>query len=404
MSQSLTSQENEENKSRSMAEQNKQMKKNNVPEKRRVFGEVTNRHSSTNANLARKSSKSSNDKKILKAEVKKDDVCSKRMEEDKSRTLIDLETSDFDHSMNYSTPKEQISSLDTNLVRQIKFTTAHDEANRNNEYENPDFAPAILQYMRATERNYLIADDYMRTVQQGQITWNMRRTLVDWLVELMETLGLNHETLYSSVKLLDMYLRKEVTHRSELQLVGACAIFVASKYEEHFPPLSEDLVFLSDHAFSKEDLMKKERLMLRIVDFDINIPSSYRFLRRFGKTTGVDMKRLTLARYALELSLFDERFLNIPHSLAAAASLWIAFKLERPILNWDEKAVSYSGYEEKELITTVDKLNELLVAAPESTTITVREKYMSSLFFSVAKVEPFSEDDLQEERLRIMQL
>ena len=40
------------------------------------------------------------------------------------------------------------------------------------------------------------------------ITEGMRAILVDWLVEVQESFELNHETLYTAVKLMDLYLSK----------------------------------------------------------------------------------------------------------------------------------------------------------------------------------------------------
>ena len=40
------------------------------------------------------------------------------------------------------------------------------------------------------------------------ITEGMRAILVDWLVEVQESFELNHETLYTAVKLMDFYLSK----------------------------------------------------------------------------------------------------------------------------------------------------------------------------------------------------
>ncbi len=49
--------------------------------------------------------------------------------------------------------------------------------------------------------------DYLRRVQPD-VSTSMRAILVDWLVEVQESFELNHETLYTAVKLMDMYLAK----------------------------------------------------------------------------------------------------------------------------------------------------------------------------------------------------
>ena len=49
--------------------------------------------------------------------------------------------------------------------------------------------------------------DYMSA--QKEITDVMRAILVDWLVEVQESFELNHETLYTAVKMTDIYLSKK---------------------------------------------------------------------------------------------------------------------------------------------------------------------------------------------------
>ncbi len=66
---------------------------------------------------------------------------------------------------------------------------------------------------------------------QKYISPVMRTILVDWLVELQENFELYHETLYLTVKLADHYLAQKVVRKEYLQLVGAAAMLLASKFE-----------------------------------------------------------------------------------------------------------------------------------------------------------------------------
>lgn len=71
------------------------------------------------------------------------------------------------------------------------------------------------------------------------ITQWMRALLVDWMVEVQESFELNHETLYLAVKLVDLFLTKSTKKqlieqhltKEELQLLGASALFIASKFD-----------------------------------------------------------------------------------------------------------------------------------------------------------------------------
>lgn len=67
--------------------------------------------------------------------------------------------------------------------------------------------------------------------KQMDIHSNMRTILVDWLIEVQENFELFHETLYLAVKLVDLYLSKKEVKREYLQLVGATAMLIASKFE-----------------------------------------------------------------------------------------------------------------------------------------------------------------------------
>lgn len=72
-------------------------------------------------------------------------------------------------------------------------------------------------------------DNYME--RQQSITQWMRSLLVDWMVEVQENFELNHETLYLAVRLVDLYLTKIVVNKETLQLLGAAAVFIASKFD-----------------------------------------------------------------------------------------------------------------------------------------------------------------------------
>ena len=64
---------------------------------------------------------------------------------------------------------------------------------------------------------------------QKFINEGMRAILIDWLVEVQESFELNHETLYTAVKITDLYLSKKSIKKEDLQLLGATSCLIASK-------------------------------------------------------------------------------------------------------------------------------------------------------------------------------
>ena len=92
----------------------------------------------------------------------------------------------------------------------------------------------------------------------------MRSILIDWLVEVHLKFKLMPETLYLTVNLIDRYLAKRNVTRKRLQLVGVTAMLIASKYEEIWAPEVRDFVYISDKAYSREDILACEKTMLEV--------------------------------------------------------------------------------------------------------------------------------------------
>ena len=90
----------------------------------------------------------------------------------------------------------------------------------------------------------------------------MRSILVDWLIEVHLKFKLVPESLYLTINIIDRYLEKEQVNRQKLQLVGVTAMLIACKYEEIYPPIVKDFVYITDNAYTKEEILEQERKML----------------------------------------------------------------------------------------------------------------------------------------------
>lgn len=63
------------------------------------------------------------------------------------------------------------------------------------------------------------------------------------------------ETLYLTVNLIDRFLAINPIVRKKLQLVGVTAMLLACKYEEVQVPVVEDLILISDRAYSRKEVL-----------------------------------------------------------------------------------------------------------------------------------------------------
>ncbi|XP_061171406.1 G2/mitotic-specific cyclin-B3-like [Saccostrea echinata] len=251
------------------------------------------------------------------------------------------------------------------------------------------YAPFIFRYYKERELKFMVPM-YMDT--QPTLTTNMRAILVDWLVEVQENFELNHETLYLAVKLVDTYLSVRQVPKENLQLVGAVSLFVACKFDERCPPLIEDFLYICDDAYRRTEFLEMERSILKTVGFDIGMPLSYRFLRRYAKCARASMETLTMARFILEMSLMEYENIKYRESKMACACLLLAMKM-KCAGEWSSTLEYYTGYTAEDLTCLVKDLNAMIASPPKMLT-TIKSKYSHRVFYEVAKVPALSEEQL----------
>jgi G2/mitotic-specific cyclin 3/4 len=148
----------------------------------------------------------------------------------------------------------------------------------------------------------------------------MRSVLMDWLVQVHNRFGLLPETLFLTVNYIDRFLSQKIVSIGKLQLVGATAILVASKYEEINCPSLGEIVYMVDNGYTADEVLKAERFMLSMLSFELGWPGPMSFLRRVSKADDYDLETRTLAKYFLELTIMDERFVASPPSFLAAGA------------------------------------------------------------------------------------
>ncbi|KAH8373596.1 hypothetical protein KR009_001572 [Drosophila setifemur] len=271
-----------------------------------------------------------------------------------------------------------------------------DRKNWDDPFQVSHYAMDIFNYLKSREPEFPIADYMPRQIHLT--TW-MRTLLIDWMVEVQETFELNHETLYLAVKIVDLYLCREVINKEKLQLLGAAAFFIACKYDKSQPPLIQDFLCICDGAYKRDELVAMEREALRTINFDLGIPLSYRFLRRYAHCAKVPMPTLTLARYILELSLMDYATIAFSDSQMASAALFMALRMDGghgqlDKQTWSSTLVYYTGLELAEFGEIVPVLNAGLHRKSRATIRTIRNKYSTKIFYEVAKVPLLSNQEL----------
>jgi len=127
----------------------------------------------------------------------------------------------------------------------------------------------IYSYMWQLESKFKIRPKFL---EGSELTGKMRAILIDWLCQVHNRFHLLQETLYLTVAIIDRYLQKKPCTKNRLQLVGVTAMLVASKYEEMYAPEVADFVYITDHAYTKQDVRDMEQDILRTLDFSFGRP------------------------------------------------------------------------------------------------------------------------------------
>ncbi|PSR79056.1 hypothetical protein PHLCEN_2v7243 [Hermanssonia centrifuga] len=184
---------------------------------------------------------------------------------------------------------------------------------------------------------------------QHEINWSMRQTLVDWMAQVHLRYHLLPETLWIAVNIVDRFLSKRVVSLVKLQLVGVTAMFIAAKYEEILAPSVEEFVFMTEKGYTREEILKGERIVLQTLEFKVShYCSPYSWMRKISRADDYDVQTRTLSKFLTELTLLDHRFLRVKPSMVAAIGMYTARRMLGG--NWGEAFVYYSGFTEEHLL------------------------------------------------------
>lgn len=247
-----------------------------------------------------------------------------------------------------------------------------------------EYVEDLYAHYRRMESCSLVSPDYM--TQQFDINEKMRAILIDWLVEVHHKFDLQHETLFLTVNLIDRFLAKQSVIRKNLQLVGLVAMLLACKYEEVSVPVIDDLIFISDKAYSRSQILETEKLMLNTLEFNMSLPTPYVFMKRFLKAAQSDSKHDQLSFFLMELCLVEYEMLKFPPSFLAAASVYTAQCSLYGLNQWSKTCEWHTNYTEDQLL----ECSRMIVGYHQKAAIGrltgVYRKYNTSKFGYAAKI------------------
>lgn len=111
------------------------------------------------------------------------------------------------------------------------------------------------------------------------ISVSHRRKLLDWLLRVNQQFSFNFDTWVLTASILDRFLSAQPIETDIFQLAGCAAFLIAAKHEERDPPKVSELVSLCAKCYMKSDFLKMERIMLRVLEWNIQTPMIHNLVR-----------------------------------------------------------------------------------------------------------------------------
>ncbi|XP_065345261.1 G2/mitotic-specific cyclin-A-like [Cloeon dipterum] len=253
-------------------------------------------------------------------------------------------------------------------------------------YQVTEYQQDIYVYMIKAQDKFRPKAGYMR--KQPDITFTMRSILVDWLVEVADEYNLHSETLFLAVSYIDRFLSYMSVVRGKLQLVGTAAMFIASKFEEIYPPDVNEFVYITDDTYTKKQVLRMEHLILKVLGFEMANPTILRFATKFNLAANSSESICHLTQYLCELSLLDgEKYMNfLPSEMAAAATALARHTLGSEA--WPRALQDLTGYSLAQLGSCLDPLTITFADAASYPQQAVREKFKLAKWNCVGLLTP----------------
>lgn len=304
-------------------------------------------------------------------------------EESGNNSILETPMSITDALSPMSIDRSNIIDDDTQSKRII--TSPLPKNHRERFFEVVEYQNSILDYFRESEKKHRPKPTYMK--RQPDINASMRTILVDWLVEVAEEYKLDTETLYLAVSYIDRFLSQMSVVRGKLQLVGTAAMYIASKYEEIYPPDVGEFVFITDDTYTKAQVLRMEQIILKILSFDLCIPTSYAFLNTYAVLYDMPYQVKFLAQYISELSLLEGNtyLVYVPSMISAAALALARYILIFPM--WCPELEEVTTYKLEDLKEVILHLSKTHLGASELAQTAIPDKYKDAKYWEVSTIK-----------------
>lgn len=229
----------------------------------------------------------------------------------------------------YSDPSSndsESSSEDEKITIINEFLTTADRNHIGDLSFVPNYAEQIIINLQKQEKSTRIPIQNFNEIQK-EVTLRMRSIVIKWLINVHHDFDLTSETLFTSIYYFDYVLSQTFIKKRKIQLLGSVCLWIASKVQEINPPSVNDLIELCNSEYELSDFEEYERLVLRVLHFNLHVPHIKIFLSRYIDALELDPLLEEIANFICESSLYSYELNLFNPSTVAAAIIIISLTL-----------------------------------------------------------------------------
>ena len=199
----------------------------------------------------------------------------------------------------------------------------------------------IFTCIKDNESKFLLPMNFM---DRHQLTPAARERMVDWMIEVFSVYKCDPGTFELAVHIMDCFIlkSKKIIHDEDIHLIGLTCIYISSKVEDIIPLRMSHIVKSVGHSiFNENTIMKKEREIVKAIDFDFFTAGTYDYLMTFfydlkvnnakkiNEFKGIKIieKYLNFSILLSQLLLYSCEFVCYRQSLNSLAILALAFDI-----------------------------------------------------------------------------
>ncbi|CAL4151482.1 unnamed protein product, partial [Meganyctiphanes norvegica] len=136
----------------------------------------------------------------------------------------------------------------------------------------------VLENLLKTEEQYMPSSASFFSCLQTDVKPEMREVVAHWMLQVCQEEERDEEVFTLAMNMMDRFMSLVKVGKTQLQLLGAVCLFLASKMKENPPFKPEKLAYYTHNSVTLEEIREWELLVLARLKWDLSAITPHAFL------------------------------------------------------------------------------------------------------------------------------